>query len=120
MCGYEGESIYARVIDENRKLFTESELKVADALLKYLDNEFHWLNDGLYYSDSAITPDVCQSVFQKIFLYSGQDQHYRKMANEEIADDIREAFEKRLEDATANEEKTEITEVDDTEIIETE
>ncbi len=99
MCGYEGENIYAKVIDDNRKLFTESELKVADSLLKYLDNEFHWLNDGLYYSDSAITSDVCRRVFQKIFLYSGQDQHYRKMAQEDIADDIKEAFEKRNDES---------------------
>ena len=125
MCGYEGESIYARVIDENRKLFTESELKVADSLLKYLDNEFHWLNDGLYYSDSAITADVCQRVFQKIFLYSGQDQHYRKMANEDISDDIKVEFEKRFEDVTPDEEALETSETaepekDDTEIIENE
>ena len=115
MCGYEGENVYAKVIDDNRKLFTESELKVADSLLKYLDNEFHWLNDGLYYSDSAITSDVCRRVFQKIFLYSGQDQHYRKMANEEISDDIRVAYEKKFESVSTDGEELELSEADELE-----
>lgn len=115
MCGYEGENVYAKVIDDNRKLFTESELKVADSLLKYLDNEFHWLNDGLYYSDSAITSDVCRRVFQKIFLYSGQDQHYRKMAQDDISDDIRVAYEKKFESVSTDGEELELSEADESE-----
>lgn len=87
LCGYEGNDLRKRILEENKDAFTHddfgnedySKFELASAMLSYIAANSSGINDGMHYVDDCIDIQQCRDTFQMIFHHMGQDQHYEMM-----------------------------------------
>ncbi len=92
LCGYDGNELRDTVLKENLPRLVDnpedekadrSRYHLADSMLAYLSTQSLGYNDGMHFVEIAGDAQQCKDVFKLLFECLGQDQHYRKMMDEE-------------------------------------
>ena len=82
LCGYDGSQLRKIILEDNKHCFQHddyTQFNIAMSMLSYISSSTHGVNDGFYYIDDCTDIEQCKKVFQKIFYYMGQEQHYNMM-----------------------------------------
>ena len=79
MGGYDGETLYQRVLIDNEDKFDPQAYKLAGAMVSYIDTQEYRYNEGLYYSPDDTDLKPYRETFEKIFKYMDADQHFNHM-----------------------------------------
>ncbi|MDO4665440.1 MAG: AAA family ATPase [Actinomycetaceae bacterium] len=90
LCGYDGQDLRTRILDENRDKFvtvnedgTEdlTNLCQAESILAYITHNMTDLGDDIFYIENSADIDTCRETFRNIFTCMGQEQHYQMMGS---------------------------------------
>ena len=87
LCGYEGNQLRKRILEEHKADFTRDEFgnedytkyDMAAAMLSYIAVNTTGVNDGMHYVDDCIDTDQCRDTFEMIFRHMDQGQHFDMM-----------------------------------------
>lgn len=87
LCGYEGNDLRKRILEENKDAFTHDELgnedytkyDMAAAMLSYIAANNSGINDGMDFVDDCVDVNQCKETFYMIFKFMNQEQHYDMM-----------------------------------------
>ena len=87
LCGYEGNHLRQRILEENKLAFTVDEYgnedyskyDLASAMLSYIAANVTGVNDGMHYVDDYMDIQLCRETFRMIFTFMGQEQHFNMM-----------------------------------------
>ncbi len=77
MVGYQNADLRKDLL--NKKDFSKEDYAAASAMIAMINVGATGFNDGLYYDSSAADLTHLRSVFEKIFIAMGQEQHYNMM-----------------------------------------
>ena len=87
LCGYEGNELRRRILEERKYDFTHDSLgnedytkyDMAAAMLSYIAVNTTGVNDGMHYVDDCVDIDQCRDTFEMIFRHMDQGQHFDMM-----------------------------------------
>lgn len=88
ICGYSGDNLRADLLERNKPDFEvvqpdgsvdKADYNIAVAMIAVMNIGARGFNDGLYFDVSAIAPEQIRTVFEKVFVATGQEQHYGMM-----------------------------------------
>ncbi len=79
MGGYDGKTLYQRILIDNEDNFDPQAYKLAGAMVSYIDTQEYRFNEGLYYSPDDTNLKPYRDTFEKIFIYMDADQHFNHM-----------------------------------------
>ena len=86
LCGYDGAELRKAILVDGRPSFVDEfgnedkdQFDLAQSMLAYISPERIGFNDGLHYVEESADPDVCKTIFKKIFEIMNQGQHYKMM-----------------------------------------
>lgn len=87
LCGYEGNELRRRILEERKYEFTHdglgnedySKYDMATAMLSYIAVNTTGVNDGMHYVDDCLDIDQCRDTFEMIFRHMDQGQHFDMM-----------------------------------------
>lgn len=87
LCGYEGNDLRKRILEENKDAFTHdsfgnedyTKYDMASAMLSYIAVNSSGINDGMDFVDDCVDIEQCKDTFRMIFHYMQQEQHYNMM-----------------------------------------
>lgn len=87
LCGYEGNELRKRILEERKHDFTHDSLgnedytkyDMATAMLSYIAVNTTGINDGMDYVDDCVDIDQCRETFEMIFRHMDQGQHFDMM-----------------------------------------
>lgn len=87
LCGYEGNELRKRILEERKHEFTHDSLgnedytkyDMAAAMLSYIAVNTTGVNDGMHYVDDCVDIDQCRETFEMIFRHMDQGQHFDMM-----------------------------------------
>ena len=84
LCGYPGTHLRDTIL--NKKNFQNPDgsedterYQLAEAMLSYISASTIGMSDGLHFVDDCVDPDECRKMFENIFRWMNQGQHYDKM-----------------------------------------
>lgn len=87
LCGYEGNALRKRILEEHKHDFTHDGLgnedytkyDMAAAMLSYIAVNTTGVNDGIDYVDDCVDIEQCRETFEMIFRHMDQGQHFDMM-----------------------------------------